>query len=58
MEFTPSHEDSNDMEDIKTWVVHVDGSSTLHAGGIVVLQYPKEDKLKHKIRLQYRARIG
>ena len=58
-EFTPSHEDSNDMEDIKTWVIHVDGLSTLHAGGIgVVLQYPKEDKLKHKIRLQYRARIG
>ena len=33
-EFTPSHKDSNNMEDIKTWVVDVDGSSTLHAGGI------------------------
>ena len=33
-EFTPSHKDSHNMEDIKTWVVDVDGSSTLHAGGI------------------------
>lgn len=34
--------------------LHVDGSSTLHAGGIrVVLQSPKGDKLKHKVRLQY-----
>ena len=41
-EFTPSHGDSDDMEDIKTWVVHLDGSSTLHAGGIgVVLQSPE-----------------
>ena len=42
------------MEDSKKWVVHVDGSSTQHAGGIgVVLQSPKGDK--HKIRLQYQA---
>ena len=42
------------MEDSKKWVVHVDGSSTQHAGGIgVVLQSPEGDKLKHKIRLQY-----
>ena len=44
------------MEDSKKWVVHVDGSSTQHAGGIgVVLQSPEGDKLKHKIRLQYQA---
>ena len=44
------------MEDSKKWVVHVDGSSTQHVGGIgVVLQSPKGDNLKHKIRLQYQA---
>ena len=44
------------MEDSKKWVVHVDGSSTQHAGGIgVVLQSPEGDKLKHKIRLQYQT---
>ena len=44
------------MEDNKKWVVHVDGSSTQHAGGIgVVLQSPEGDKLKHKIRLQYQT---
>ena len=42
------------MEDNKRWVIHVDGSSTQHAGRIgVVLQSPKGDKLKYKIRLQY-----
>ena len=42
------------MEDSKKWVVHVDGSSTQHAGGIgVILQSLEGDKLKHKIRLQY-----
>ncbi|XP_030963880.1 uncharacterized protein LOC115985046 [Quercus lobata] len=40
----------------KRWIVHVDGSSTQHAGGIgVVLQSPEGDKLKHKVRLQYQA---
>ena len=52
-EFTPSHNDLDMMEDVKTWVVHVDGSSTLHTGGIVViLQSPGGDKLKYKVRLQ------
>ena len=42
------------MEGSKKWVVHVDDSSTQHAGGIgVVLQSPEGDKLKHKICLQY-----
>ena len=51
-EFTPSHRDSDDMEDIKTWAVHVDGSLTLHVGGIgVVLQSLEGDKLKHKVCL-------
>ena len=34
----------------------MDGSSTQHAGGIrVVLQSPEEDKLKHKVYLQYQT---
>ena len=52
--FTPNYGDIEGMEDSKKWVIHVDGSSTQHAGGIrVVLQSPKGDKLKYKIRLQY-----
>ena len=44
------------MESIKTWVVHVDGSSTLHASGIgVVLKSPEADKLKHKVFLHYQT---
>ena len=55
-EFTPSRGDIEGMEDSKKWVVHVDGSSTQHAGGIgVVLQSPEGDKLRHKICLQYQA---
>ena len=55
-EFTPSHEDLNDMKDIKTWVVHVDGSSTLHPGGIgVVLKSPEANTLKRKVRLHYQT---
>ena len=54
VEFTPSHEDLYKREDDKTWVVHVDGSSTLHAGGIgVVLKSPEADTLKRKMRLHY-----
>ncbi|XP_050285610.1 uncharacterized protein LOC126725123 [Quercus robur] len=52
-EFTPSHRETEDSE---RWIVHVDGSSTRHAGGIgVVLQSLEGDKLKHKVRLQYQA---
>ena len=58
-EFTLSHGNLDEGNEAKVWVVHVVGSSTLYVEGIGVdLQYPKEDKLKHKIRLQYRARIG
>ena len=39
VEFTPSHDETEDSE---RWVIHVDGSSTKHAGGIaVVLQSPE-----------------
>ena len=56
VKFTPSHGDLDEMEGNKTWVVHMDGSSTLHAGGIgVVLKSPEADKLKHKVRLHYQT---
>ena len=55
-EFTPSCDGIEGMEDNKKWVVHVDGLSTQHAGGIgMILQSLEGDKLKHKIRLQYQA---
>ena len=53
-EFTPSHGDLDKVEEAKAWVVHVDGSSTIYAGGIgVVLKSPKGDKLKYVARLWY-----
>ena len=43
------------MED-KKWIIHVDGSSTQHVGGIgVVLQSPEGDKLTYRVRPQYQA---
>ena len=55
-EFTLSHSDLDGVEEVKVWVVHVDGSSTLYAGGIgVVLQSLEGDKLKYKVRLQYQT---
>ncbi|XP_050276061.1 uncharacterized protein LOC126718038 [Quercus robur] len=52
-EFTPRCND--EVQEDKNWVVHVDGSSTQRAGGIgVVLQSTEGDKLKHRVRLQYR----
>ncbi|XP_065625444.1 uncharacterized protein LOC136065760 [Quercus suber] len=54
-EFTLSCDDEGEVKNSK-WIVHVDGSSTLHVGGIgVVLQSPEGDKLKHKVRLQYQT---
>nr|XP_023880540.1 uncharacterized protein LOC111992920 [Quercus suber] len=54
-EFTSSGDEVVDKANAR-WVVHVDGSSTQHAGGIgVVLQSPEGDKLKHKVRLQYQT---
>ena len=55
-EFSPSYDDFSGMEDSKKWVVRVDRSSTQHARGTgVVLQSLKENKLKHKVCLQYQT---
>ena len=44
------------MEEVKAWVVCVDGSSILYARGIgVVLKSPKGDKLKYAACLQYQT---
>ena len=54
-DFTPSHNESKVVED-KKWIIHLDGSSTQHAGGIgVMLQSPEGDKLAYKVCLQYQA---
>nr|XP_023904376.1 uncharacterized protein LOC112016102 [Quercus suber] len=54
--FTPSYDDVSKTEGNQKWIIHVDGSSTQHAGGIgVVLQSSEGDKLKHKVCLQYQA---
>ena len=51
-EFTPSQGDLDEMDEAKTWVNYVDGSSILHAGGIrVILKSPEGDKLKYASRL-------
>ena len=44
------------MEGNKTWVVHMDRSSTLHASGIeVILKSLEADKLKYKVCLHYQT---
>ena len=51
-EFTPNHGDLDEGDENKTWVIYVDGSSTLYAGGIgVILKSSKGDKLKYAVRL-------
>ena len=55
-EFTPGHGDLYELEGNRTWVVHVDGLSTLHASGIeVVLKSPEADTLKRKVHLHYQT---
>ena len=54
-EFTPSYNDLEVVED-KKWIIHVNGSSTQHVGGIgVVLQSPEGDRLTYKVHLQYQT---
>ena len=44
------------MVEDKKWIIHVDGSSTQHVGGIgVVLQFPEGDRLTYKVHLQYQT---
>ena len=53
-EFTLNQGELNEVDKAQRWMVNVDGSSMLYAGGIgVVLKSPKGDKLKYASRLQY-----
>ena len=55
-EFTPHHGDLDKENEAKSWVIHVDGSSTLYARGIgVVLKSLEGDKLNYAARLQYQT---
>ena len=53
-EFSPSQGELDEVDEVKRWVINVDGSSTLYAGGIgVILKSPKGDKLKYAAGLQH-----
>ena len=55
-EFTPNHGDLDEGNENKTWVIYVDGSSTLYTGWIgVILKSPEGDKLKYVAHLQYQT---
>ena len=44
------------MDEAQRWVINVDGSSTLYAGGIgIILKSPEGDKLKYATHLQHRT---
>jgi len=53
-EFTPNQGEQDGVHEVQRWVVNVDGSFTLYAGGIrVILKSPEGDKLKYATCLQY-----
>ena len=53
-EFTPNQGEQDGVDEVQRWVVNVDGSFTLYAGGIrVILKSPEGDKLKYATCLQY-----
>ena len=55
-EFSPNQSELNEVDEVQKWVINVDGSSTLYAGGIrVILKSPEEDKLKYTAYLQYQT---
>ena len=54
--FSPSQGELDEVEEVKRWVVNVDGLSKLYAGGIgVILKSPEGDKLKYAAHLQYQT---
>ena len=53
-EFTLTKGQQSEEQRAKQWVIHVDGSSTQHVGGIwIVLHLLEGDHLKYKIRLLF-----
>ena len=56
VEFSLNQGEQDEVDEVQRWVVNVDGSSTLYAGGIkVILKSSKGDKLKYVARLQYQT---
>ena len=55
-EFSPNRSELDEVDEVRKWVINVDGSSMLYAGGIrVILKSPEGDKLKYAARLQYQT---
>ena len=55
-EFTPSQRELDELDEAQKWVINVESSSTLYAGGIgVILKSPKGDKLRYIARLKYQT---
>ena len=53
-EFSPSQGELDEVDEVKRWVINVDGSSTLYAGGIgVIHKSPEGGKLKYATDLQH-----
>jgi len=56
VEFTPSQGELDELDEAQKWIINVEGSSTLYAGGIeVILKSPKGDKLRYAARLKYQT---
>ena len=56
VEFSLNQGELDEVDEVQRWVVNVDGSSMLYAGGIkVILKSSKGDKLKYVARLQYQT---
>ena len=54
--FSPNRSELDKLDELRKWVVNVDGSSTLYAGGIrIILKSLEGDKLKYAARLQYQT---
>ena len=53
-EFTPANRLQGEDQGTKQWIVHIDGSSTQHAGGIgIVLHSLEGDHLEYAVHLQF-----
>ena len=56
VEFTPASSRQDEDQGVKQWVVHVDGSSKQHAGGIgIVLCLLEGDPLEYAVHLQFQT---
>ena len=51
-EFSPNQSELDEVDKVRKWIVNVDDSFTLYAGGIgIILKSPEGDKLKYATRL-------